>query len=183
MSSPVTAVLASVRAGENGALDRLFILVYDDLRRRAHRELTRGGRGRTLATTALVHEAYLKLVASEAQGWENRMHFFCVAAHAMRQIIVDQARRRLAQKRGGGLARVDLDEHSLATDARVEELVALDAALEHLAAMDARLGQIVELRFFAGLSVEDTAKLLDVSDRTVKRDWRTARAFLHHELE
>lgn len=183
MTQAITELLDAVRAGERGSLDRLFALVYDELRAQAHRHLAAAGRARTLNTTALVHEAYLKLIACEQPAWEHRRHFFCVAARAMRQIIVDRARRHLAQKREGRLDRVDLDERNLAVDAQAEQLFALDAALAKLDTLDARLGQIVELRFFAGLSVEDTARMLDVSDRTVKRDWRVARAFLHQELD
>lgn len=183
MSRAITELLAAVRSGDRQSLDQLFALVYDELRGQAHRHLGAAGPARTLNTTALVHEAYLKLVASERPDWEHRRHFFCVAARAMRQIIVDRARRRLAQKREGRLDRVDLDDRHIAVDAQAAQLFELDAALTRLEAMDARLGQVIELRFFAGLSVEDTARMLDVSGRTIKRDWRTARAFLHRELE
>lgn len=183
MSGEITKLLVKVRSGDRQSLDRLFALVYDELRGQAHRQLGAAGPARTLNTTALVHEAYLKLAASERPDWEHRRHFFCVAARAMRQIIVDRARRRLAQKRGGQRDRVELDEKHVAVDEQATQLFELDAALTRLEAIDPRLGQVVELRFFAGLSVEDTARLLDVSDRTIKRDWRAARAFLHRELE
>lgn len=183
MKASITQVLAAVRAGDPGSLDELFTLVYDELKSQAHRHLNRVGRARTLNTTALVHEAWLRLAASDAPDWEHRRHFFCVAARAMRQIVIDQARRRRAAKREGKLERVDLEERDLAVDEQAEQLFALDAALRRLESNDPRLGQIVELRFFAGLSVEDTARALDVSDRTVKRDWRLARAFLYRELD
>ncbi len=182
MTAPITQILDAVRAGDPGSLDELFTLVYDQLKRQARRHL-QGARGRTLNTTALVHEAWLKLAANETPDWEHRRHFFCVAARAMRQIVIDRARRRRAAKREGRLERVDLEERDLAVDAQAEQLFSLDAALRKLEATDPRLGQLVELRFFAGLSVEDTAEALGVSDRTVKRDWRLARAFLYRELE
>jgi RNA polymerase sigma factor (TIGR02999 family) len=182
MTAPITQLLDAVRAGDRGSLDQLFTLVYNELRGQAHRHLQRRGQARTLDTTALVHEAYLKLAACERPDWEHRRHFFCVAARAMRQIIVDRARRHLAQKREGRLDRVDLDEKNIAVEEQADQLFALDAALTQLENMDARLGQVIELRFFAGLSVEDTARTLEVSERTIKRDWRLARAFLHREL-
>ncbi|MGH8193414.1 MAG: ECF-type sigma factor, partial [Woeseiaceae bacterium] len=182
MTAPITQLLDAVRAGDRGSFDQLFALVYNELRGQAHRHLQRHGRARTLDTTALVHEAYLKLAACERPDWEHRRHFFCVAARAMRQIIVDRARRHLARKREGRLDRIDLDEKHIAVEEQADHLFALDVALTELQRMDARLGQVIELRFFAGLSVEDTARLLDVSERTVKRDWRVARAFLHREL-
>jgi RNA polymerase sigma factor (TIGR02999 family) len=183
MTAPITQLLDAVRAGDRGSLDQLFTLVYNELRGQAHRHLQRAGPARTLNTTALVHEAYLKLAACEQPDWEHRRHFFCVAARAMRQIIIDRARRRVAQKREGRLERVDIDDRNLAVEEQAEDLLALDAALGRLEAQDARLGQTVELRFFAGLSVEDTARALHVSERTIKRDWRLARAFLHRELD
>lgn len=183
MTAPITQLLAAVRDGDRGSLDQLFALVYEELRGQAHRHLNRAGHGRTLNTTALVHEAYLKLAACERPDWEHRRHFFCVAARAMRQIIVDRARRHLARKRDGRLDRIDLDEKNIAIEEQAEQLFALDAALAQLESMDARLAQVIELRFFAGMSVEDTARTLEVSERTIKRDWRVARAFLHKELE
>ena len=183
MNAPITQLLDAVRAGDAGSLDELFTLVYEELKRQARRHLHSAGRARTLNTTALVHEAWLKLAASDAPDWEHSRHFFCVAARAMRQIVIDRARRRRAAKREGGLARVDLEERDLAVDEQAEQLFALDSALRSLEVNDPRLGQIVELRFFAGLSVEDTAQALGVSERTVKRDWRLARAFLYRELD
>jgi RNA polymerase sigma factor (TIGR02999 family) len=183
MSTPITRLLAEVRAGDSKSLDRLFALVYEELRGLAHRQLERAGPRRMIDTTALVHEVYLKVSAAENPAWEHRRHFYGVAARAMRQIIVDQARRHRAQKRGGKLEHVGLDDGALSVEEHAGELVALDEALAGLEEHDPRLARVIELRFFAGLSVEDTARVLDVSDRTVKRDWRVARAFLHRELE
>lgn len=183
MSVPITQLLDSIRSGDRGALDRLFALVYDELKRLAHWQLGHAGPRRLIDTTALVHEAYLKFAASEQPDWEHRRHFYRVAARAMRQIIVDKARRHRAHKREGRLERVDLDVTVVSVEDHAEELLCLDDALAKLEARDVRLSQVIELRFFAGLSVEDTARALDVSERTVKRDWRLARAFLHRELE
>jgi RNA polymerase sigma factor (TIGR02999 family) len=178
----ITRLLAEVRAGDAAALDRLFALVYEELRAEAHRRLAFRRRGETVSTTALVHETYLKLVGAGRKAWRDRVHFFAVAARAMRQILIDDARRRSAAKRGGGEAPQVLDEERVGMESRAEELLALDCALTRLAAFDGRLGQLVELRFFAGLSVEETAEILGLSPRTVKRDWRKARAFLHWSL-
>jgi RNA polymerase sigma factor (TIGR02999 family) len=181
----ITRLLVDLRAGDRSALDRLFDIVYGDLHRRAHRQL--GGRspGGTLDTTSLVHETYLKLSDASHLALEDRRHFFAVAARAMRQIAVDHARRSIAQKRGGGAHMVTLDPSRLsADDGEVPtDLVALDRALGQLAELDERLARTVELRFFAGLSVEETAEVMDVSERTVKRDWRKARAFLYDALQ
>jgi RNA polymerase sigma factor (TIGR02999 family) len=183
MAQPeITELLAQLRAGERGALDDLFALVYQDLRTRAAFELRRRTPGETLGTTALVHETYLKLTDAAALAVEDRRHFFAVAARAMRQIIVDHARRALAQKRGGGARAVTLDIPDAAPAVDAAELVALDRALTELIVLDERLARTVELRFFGGLSVESTAEVMDVSPRTVKRDWRKARAFLHRAI-
>jgi RNA polymerase sigma factor (TIGR02999 family) len=182
-SEPITDLLISVREGDQDSLDRLFELVYDDLKRRAHHQLV--GSTPTLNTTALVHEAYVKLAGAANPGWQDRTHFFRVAARAMRQIVIDRARGHLAQKRGGGAVPVNLDDLQVGAaspDAAAEALMALDDALSRLAEQNERLSQVVELRFFGGLSVEETARALDVSDRTVKRDWRLARAFLQEVL-
>lgn len=174
----VTRLLAELRGGDRTALDRLFPVVYRELHGRAHHQLARHRPGDTLSTTALVHEAYLKLTDSAGQSYNDRIHFFAVASRAMRQILVDHARRKAAEKRGGGLREVSLDPADLASPDRAGELLALDEALGELAVLDERLARTVELRFFGGLSVEETADVMAVSPRTIKRDWRKARAFL-----
>jgi RNA polymerase sigma factor (TIGR02999 family) len=176
----ITRLLAGLRAGENEALDELLPLVYSDLRDIARRQL-RGSRG-TLHTTVVVHEAYLKFAANGGVTPSDRAHFFALAARAMRQVVIDHARRHLAQKRGGGEAHVLLDERSVSVEAQAGELLDLHAALERLDQLDPRLSRVVELRFFAGLSVEETAEALALSAVTVKRDWRKAKAFLFREL-
>jgi RNA polymerase sigma factor (TIGR02999 family) len=180
----ITALLAALRAGDRSALDRLYPLVYAELRERAHGQLARFRPGDTLSTTALVHEAYLKLAGSVRQSYQDRVHFFAVASKAMRQILLDYARRAVAAKRGGSEGRPASLDPALAPDpGRPEELLALDEALDRLAALDERLARIVELRFFGGLSVEETAEAVGASPRTVKRDWRKARAFLFDALQ
>lgn len=164
------------------AVERLFPVVYDQLRAVARRELRRRRPGETLNTTALVHEAYLKLADSPPGGFRDRGHFLAVASLAMRHILVDYARRRLARKRGGDVVAVPFDEVRVGVDAEAAEIFALDEALTSLAGIDRRLGKLVELRFFGGLSVEETAEVLQISERTVKRDWRRARAFLFQVL-
>lgn len=176
----VTQLLEAAAAGERTALDRVFERVYPELRRLAR--LVRAGRaGETLGTTALAHEAYLKLTGG-ATAWQGRAHFLAVAARAMRQIVVDAARRRLARKRGGfGLA-TSLDDTAMAGPARAADVVALDEALTRLAAIAPRRAQVVEHRFFGGLTMEEIALVLQVSVATVERDWRAARAWLASEL-
>jgi RNA polymerase sigma factor (TIGR02999 family) len=176
----ITALLTALQNGDRSAMERLLALVYDDLRMRAHGQLARARPGDTLSTTALVHEAYLKLAGS-SQSYQNRAHFFAVASRAMRQILVDYVRRNLTAKRDGHA--ISLDPELIAGADRGDELIALDAALEELEQVDERLARTVELRFFGGLSVEETAELLEVSPRTVKRDWRKARAFLYRAME
>ena len=180
----ITGLLRASEAGDRQAAEALFAALYADLRRVAHREL-RGSPipNATLSTTALVNEAYLKL--SRNAGWSprDRYHFFAVAARAMRQVIVDHARSRLRQKRGGQHVKLSLDEALVPVEERAEELVALDGALARLESQDPELARIVEWRFFAGLTVEEIARALEVSERTVKRHWRTARAFLYRDLE
>ena len=177
----ITGLLAALRGGDRAALDRLFPLVYRELHDRAHGQLARHRPGDTLSTTALVHEAYLKLTDSAHQTYQDRVHFFAVASRAMRQILVDYARRRMAVKRGGAPP-VTLDPEVVGDPGRPEELVALDEALVRLEALDERLARTVEMRFFGGLSVEETAAALGVSPRTVKRDWRKARAVLYQDI-
>ena len=178
----VTRELELARGGDRGALDRAFARVYDELRRLAHVQLARRAAGQTLVTTALVHEAYLRLVAQPAPP-RDRQHFFALAATAMRHVLVDRARRRMARKRGGGEpAPVLVDEARLAAGDRAAEVLALDGALAALAEVDPPLARLVEIRFFGGLSLDEAADVLDVSRSTVKRQWREARAFLYREL-
>jgi RNA polymerase sigma factor (TIGR02999 family) len=168
-------------AGDREALDALFDRVYGELRRLAHR-VRLGRAGETLCTTALVHEAYLKLLPSAHLEWRDRAHFLAVAARAMRQVLVNAAEQRLTEKRGGGEWAVTLDEGVQASPIRAEELLALDGALDRLGALDERQARVVEHRFFAGLTAEETAAVLGVSVPTVHRDWRAARAWLAREL-
>src|SRR5512143_3260503 len=179
----VTRLLEAARRGDSKALDELYPLVYQDLHGVAHRALLGGRPGDTLNTTALVHEAYLKLHGSSSFEPQDRRHFFAVAARAMRQIIVDHARRRGAEKRGGSQKRVDLDAATIVASDSGAAVLALEEALQKLGRLDERLGRVVELRFFGGLSVEETADVLGVDARTVKRDGRKARALLYLTLE
>jgi RNA polymerase sigma factor (TIGR02999 family) len=178
----ITRLLAEMRDGEREAFDRLFPLVYQELRGRAHRLLMRERSGDTIDTTALVHEAYVRLAESAELSVNDRGHFFALASRAMRHILVDYARRSRAQKRGGGLSPLTLDPGRVAIVDRAEELIALHDALDQLAVLDERLARNVELRFFGGLTIEETAEVLDVSPRTVRRDWRKARALLYDLL-
>ncbi len=179
----ITRALAACREGGDAALERLFELVYDRLRRISRRQLGGSATGVVLDTTALVHEAYLKLVGPGDADWHDRGHFFAVAARAMRQIVVDHVRARRAAKRGGNDERVELRESRVAFRDRPVDLLDLDRALDKLAALDARLGRVVELRFYAGLSEPEAAAVLGVTDRTVRRDWVKARAVLLAEIE
>jgi RNA polymerase sigma factor (TIGR02999 family) len=178
----VTQLLLACRDGGAAALDRLFPIVYDRLHQIAHAHLRGGVQGGTVSTTALVHEAYVKLVDAERVGWEDRGHFLSLASRAMRQILIDYARKRSAEKRGGGQQRVELDAIQVAASERADALVALDDALTQLSRLSPRLAQVVEHRFFGGLTEEETAKVLGVTDRTVRRDWIKARGWLHQEL-
>lgn len=181
-SVDITGLLARARQGERAALDAVFPHVYDDLRRAAHRELARWRPGETLDTTALVHEAYLRLVDARRADYADRRHFYAAAATAMRHIIVDHARQQRSAKRGGGRPAVSLDGLEVASPDAADEVVALDEALTILGNDHPRLAQVVELRFFAGLSVEETADAMDLSPRTVKREWQKARAFLYRTM-
>jgi RNA polymerase sigma factor (TIGR02999 family) len=181
-SNDVTRLLVDWRNGDEEALDRLIPLVYDELRRMAGRYM-RGERGdHTLQTSALVNEAYLRLADHKNIEWQNRAHFFGVAAQAMRRVLVDYARTRNVQKRGGGAARVAFDDAVDVAEERAAELVALDDALRALAAFDERKARVVELRYFGGLTAEEAAEVLGVSLATVERDWTAARAWLIREL-
>jgi RNA polymerase sigma factor (TIGR02999 family) len=177
----VTDLLLELRAGSPEAMDHLFAAVYEELRRVAHRQLRGEREGHTLGTTGLVHEAWFRLVDQTRVEWQDRAHFFRVAAWAMRRVLVDYARRYRAVRRGGGLQRVSLEEGAAIAE-RGEALLALDEALVGLAAMNARLGQVVECRYFAGLTEEETAEILGVNVRTVQRDWVKARGWLYLEL-
>jgi RNA polymerase sigma-70 factor (ECF subfamily) len=178
----VTVVLEQMRKGDRGAADKLLPLVYDEFRALARHYLAQERANHTLQPTALVHEAYMKLVDQTRVDWQGRSHFFAVAAQAMRRILVDHARSRQRDKRGGGRARVVLDEAVALSPQKDEDVLALDECLERLAALDARQAKVVELRFFGGLSVEEVAEALGVSKRTVEGDWTFARAWLSREL-
>lgn len=184
-SSPakdVTQLLVAWSDGDQAALDELIPLVYEELHRLAQRRLGRERGGHTLQPTALVHEAYLRLIDQKQVRWQNRAHFFAVAAQLMRRILVDYARRRHYAKREGGALRVTFDEAELVSQERAADVVALDDALTALASLDPRKSQIVELRFFGGLSIEETAEALGVSPGTVMRDWTLAKAWLQREI-
>jgi RNA polymerase sigma factor (TIGR02999 family) len=178
----VTQLLGDWSSGDEGALERLIPLLQPELHRLAHHYMSRERAGHTLQTTALIDEAYLRLADNSNPVWRNRNHFVAAAAQLMRRIMVDHARARLSLKRGGGAVRVTLDETALVTDTRSEELLALDEALEHLAAQDPRKSQIVELRYFGGLTAEESADFLKISLRTVEREWNMAKAWLYREL-
>src|ERR1700756_4540502 len=178
----VTQLLANWSDGDEGALDKLIPLVQPELHRLGHYYMSRGRTGHTLQTTALLNEAYLQLVDDSTRNWQNRTHFMAAAAQLMRRIMVDHARERCSLKRGGGAPRVTLDEAALVTETRSEELLALDEALERLAGQDPRKSQIVELRYFGGLTVEETAEFLKLSQRTVEREWNMAKAWLYRAL-
>ena len=180
-TNEITRLLHEFRDGDRSAFDRLFEVVYDELRRRARFQLRDSGRS-SLATTGLVHEAYLKLVATGDPDWESRRHFYRVAARAMRQIVIDRARRHRAAKRGGGSVPLDIDRMPIPVDDASEQLVALDAALLRLESESPRAARVVELTYFTGLSVEEAAEVLEISPRTVKRMRQFGRAFLHREL-
>jgi RNA polymerase sigma-70 factor (ECF subfamily) len=182
-SSPdVTALLSESARGNREAAEKLIPLVYDELKRLA-RSYLRGERpDHTLQATALVHEAYLKLVKQRAMDWQSRTHFLGIAAHLMRRILIDHARGHVRKKRGGVKDVLPLDEAVVFSPEHSEELVKLDEALERLAKLDARQSRIVELRYFGGLTVEETAELLGISPKTVKRDWSVAKVWLHAEL-
>src|ERR1700686_2705652 len=178
----VTQLLVAWSNGEQDALERLVPLVYNELHRLAHRYMERERREHTLQSTALVHEAYQRLINLKDVSWHNRAHFFAVSAQLMRRILVDFARSRNYLKRGGGAQKVTLDEALLVSPEKGQDLVALDDALKALAVTDARKSKVVELRFFGGLSVEETAEVLKVSPDTVMRDWKLAKAWLAREM-
>jgi len=184
-SHEVTELLISVSGGDRSAIDRLMPMVYDELRAIAHNQRRDEYRVDTLNTTALVHEAYLKIVDQSRVSWQNRAHFFAIAAQAIRRIIVDYARQRQAQKRGGGWIRIPLDQLGTVEEPGADgvDFLALDEALHRLETVDPRQSHIVECRFFGGLTIEETAEAVSVSPATVKREWSMAKAWLHKELE
>lgn len=180
--SEITRLVAACGEGDDQAVERLFSLVYDDLRAIAHRQLRGEAEGHTLSTTALVHEVYLDLVDQTHSGWRDRAHFFAVASKAMRHILIDYARRRHAAKRGGAAIRVPLRPETASVPAEVVDLLVLDEALSRLAELDERMARVVECRFFAGMTAEETAEALDCSLRTVERLWTRAKLHLYQFL-
>jgi len=182
-SHEVTELLLAWSEGDQEALDRLVPLVYDELRRLAQSYMRKERANQILQTTALIHEAYIRLIDANSVQWQNRAHFFGVAARLMRQILVAMARERGCQKRGGGAKQVSLDEAMMIDEGLDDDLVALDEALGALAQFDARKAQVVEMRFFGGLVEEEIADALDVSPETVRRDWRLARSWLRRKLK
>jgi RNA polymerase sigma-70 factor (ECF subfamily) len=178
----VTEMLLAWREGDEAARDELMTLVYQELHRLAHHYMKRESPGHTLQTSALVNEAYVRLIDQNNVQWQNRAHFYGIAAKMMRRILVDYARNRRYAKRGGGAQKVSLNEALIVSDERSEEVVGVHEALERLAAFDPRKSQIVELRFFGGLSIEETADVLDVSPGTVMRDWTLAKAWLRRDM-
>jgi RNA polymerase sigma factor (TIGR02999 family) len=185
MTAPpdTTQLLLDARAGDRAAFDRLFAHVYDELRQIAHQRLLRYRPGETLDTTGLVHEAYLKLVDQSRSEWRDRAHFFALASRAMRFVLVDYARARTAQKRGGRRPHVPLDAVQVAADDRAADLLALTDALERLSGVHPRLGEIVEYRFFGGLTFDQIAEVTGMSVPTARRDWVRARAWLHRWMQ
>ncbi|MBM4186664.1 MAG: sigma-70 family RNA polymerase sigma factor [Gemmatimonadetes bacterium] len=183
-TGPITGCLTKLRGGDPAALDELFPLIYDELKIVARSQLAREATGHTLGPTALVHEAYVRLADREKLVPEDRRHFFAIAAQTMRRILIDHARSRKRAKRGSGQVAVPLEEiESLMTENAADELLALDDALDRLAAVNSRAAQVVERRFFAGLSLEETGDSLGVSLKTVQRDWLLARAWLRKEID
>jgi len=178
----VTRILNDARDGRTGAAEQLFQLVYDELRRLAASHMRGERPGHTLQATALVHEAFMRLVRDDQMDWRNRAHFFGAAAEAMRRILVDHARARASLRRGGDRRKVSLEDTPDLSIDRSNEVVAVDAALSRLSELDSRKGRLVELRFFGGLDIEEAAEVLGVSPRTVKRDWTFAKAWLYREI-
>jgi RNA polymerase sigma factor (TIGR02999 family) len=179
----LTGLLHDWCEGDKAALDRLTPIVYDELRRMAHRYIQSERDGHTLQTTALVNEAYLRLAGQQKVDWQNRAHFFAVTAQVMRHILIDHARRRRYAKHGGEMQQVSLDEANVMSPERATELIALDDALDELQQLDPRKSRVVELRYFGGLSLEETAEVLEISLMTVRRDWRAAKAWLFRRMK
>jgi len=178
----ITQLLAAWREGNQSALDELYPLVYDELHRLARRYMSRERKGHTLQTTALINEAYVRLVDQKNVHWANRSHFFAISAQIMRRILIDHARRHAYAKRGGGARQVSLDETATLTQGDFSEFLRLDEALKSLAQLDPRRSQVVELRYFGGLNNEEIAGVLNISENTVIRDWNMARAWLYRQL-
>ncbi len=181
-SSQVTQLLQVWRGGDRNALDALLPLVYKELRRLAHFQLRNERPNHTLQSAALVNEAYLRLVGVSSPQWESRTHFFAIAAQLMRQILVDYARRHGAAKRGASVPKLSLEDATMASRKKGLDVLALDDALKDLAKIDARQSRVVELRFFAGLSLEEISRVMEIAPATVQRDWTAARAWLHREI-
>jgi RNA polymerase sigma factor (TIGR02999 family) len=182
MSQNITHLLKEWSDGDEEALDKLTPLVYEELRRQASRYMRRERRGHSLQTTALINEAFLRLIDAKDVHWQDRAHFFAIAANLMRRVLVDHARRRDAEKRGGSALRLTLDEALAVAKETDVDLLAIDEALDRLAKIDPKQARVVELRFFSGLTVDETAAALGVSPKTVKRDWSVARAWLCREI-
>jgi RNA polymerase sigma factor (TIGR02999 family) len=181
-SRDITRILERVNSGEPRAANELLPLVYDQLRASAQKQMAQERGDHTLQATALVHEAYLRLIGPQEIPWENRAHFYVAAAEAMRRVLIEHARKRGRVKRGGGQRKVPLSGAELAADANLEEILSVDAAIRRLEERDGRMARIVRLRFFTGLGAKETAAALGLSDRTVRREWALARAWLHREL-
>jgi len=182
LPTEVTVLLAKARSGDSSALADVFPLIYDELRRLAQQQLQREPDGHTLSPTALVHEAYMRLIDYSRMEWQGRAHFMAVASTAMRRILVDHARGHRSAKRGGMLKRISIDDVELGTEDRAELLIAIDDALVRLKEIDARQAQVVECRFFGGMTEEETAEALGIGLRTAKRDWAKAKSWLHREI-
>jgi len=178
-----TRLLIDWSKGKPEAFEQLMPIVYEELNNMAHRLLLYERKDHTLTTNALVHEAYLNLIEQRQVNWQNRAHFFAIAAQSMRRILINYARQRNAEKRGGGKPRITLVEELLPANTEEDDIIALDESLKRLEKVDERLTKIVEYRFFAGLSIEETAEVLNISPATVKRDWRTAKAWLHQDMK
>lgn len=178
----ITELLLNWKRGDEAAFEQLIPLIYPDLKRLARRYMGRENPGHTLQTSALINEAYLRLIDQKDLAWQDRSHFFAVASRVMRHILIDHARNHARTKRGAGLRHLDLDEAKAVTEMRAAQLLALDEALKSLATVDPRKSQIVELRFFGGLTVEETADVMELSRITVNREWRAAKAWLHSEI-
>jgi RNA polymerase sigma-70 factor (ECF subfamily) len=181
-SQQITGLLAEWSDGNRSALDEMLPLIESELRRLAHRYMSRERPGHTLQTTALVNEAYLRLIDQNDIRWQNRAHFFAIAAQMMRRILVDYARRNKYAKRGGGAVHVSLNQADLIANEPAAEVKALDEALRRLESLDARQARVVELRFFGGLTIKETAEVMDISVDMVKREWSTAKAWLYREV-